>query len=237
MTRLVFLLVALASLASAQVYTWTDKDGVAHFTDNPNSVPAHVKAKVTTGDDISTVTLAETKPVAVVIAAPAVGAPAPVVAEDPNRAEREWRAAFRDVNERIARLEDEIEADRKKVEDVNGMPVGARYQCLNGYGFGWGAPGVGVVQGGGTSVSVSGTSQGVPGFSVGVGVGVTQTNQVVVANSGVMTTPCVFVLNPEFERAKERLELNRKALTRAKSELADLDRRAGFEAVPREWRR
>ncbi|MDP3232283.1 MAG: DUF4124 domain-containing protein [Myxococcales bacterium] len=237
MARLVFLLVAVASLASAQVYTWTDKDGVAHFTDNPNSVPAHVKAKVTTGDDISTVSLPELKPVAVVIAAPALGAPVPVLAEDPNRAEREWRAAFRDVNERIARLEDEIEADRKQVEDLNGLPVSARYQCLTGYGFGWGAPVLGVVQGGGTSVSVGGTGQGIPGFSVGVGVGVTQTNQVVVANSGVMTTPCILVLNPEFERARERLELNRKALTRARSELADLDRRAGFEAVPREWRR
>lgn len=235
-TRLASLLVVVASVTSAQVYTWTDKDGVAHFTDNASSVPAHVKAKVTAGDDISTVTLAETKPV---VQAPSPGAPAPAAAQDPGRSEREWRAAFHDVNERIARLEDEVEADRKKVEDVNGMPVGARYQCLNGYGYGygWGAPGVGFVQGGGTSVSVSGTSQGVPGFTVGVGVGAAQTNQVVVANSGVMTTPCIFVLNPEFERAKERLELNRKALTRAKTELADLDRRAGFEAVPREWRR
>ncbi len=237
MARLVSFLVVIASASSAQVFTWTDKDGVVHFTDNPSSVPAHVKAKVTAGDDISTVTLAGTKPVAVAVQVPSPASPPPVVALDPGRAEREWRAAFHDVNERIARLEDEIEADRKKVEDVNGMPVGARYQCLNGYGFGWGAPGVGVVQGGGTSVSVGGTSQGVPGFTVGVGVGVTQTTQVVVANSGVMTTPCIFVLNPEFERAKERLELNRKALARAKTELSDLDRRAGFEAVPREWRR
>jgi len=235
MARLVSFLVVIASVASAQVFTWVDTDGVAHFTDNPSSVPAHVKARVTAGDDISTVTLAETKPVAVQVTSP--GAPASIAAQDPGRAEREWRAAFHDVNERIARLEDEIEADRKKVEDVNGLPVGARYQCLNGYGFGWGAPGFGVVQGGGTSISVGGTSQGIPGFAVGVGVGVTQTTQVLVANSGVMTTPCIFVLNPEFEHAKERLELNRKALTRAKTELADLDRRAGFEAVPREWRR
>ena len=73
-------------------------------------------------------------------------------------------------------------------------------------------------------------SRGSVGGSVAV-------HQSTVVNSGVATAPCLFTLNPEFERAKERLELNRKALARAKTELADLDRRASFEAVPREWRR
>ncbi|MBE2249760.1 MAG: DUF4124 domain-containing protein [Myxococcus sp.] len=232
MLRLGLLSVVVASVASAQVYTWTDKDGVDHFTDNPSSVPANVKAKVTTGDDISTVTLGEVRPAVAALPPRAQAAPAPA---DPGRAEREWRAAFRDVNERIARLEDEIEVDRKKVEDVNGLPVAARYQCLNGLGAGgWMAPGA-FVSGAGASVSLGATSQGVPGFAVGLGV--VQTSQVVVANPGVVTTPCIFALNPEFERARERLELNRKALARARTELADLDRRAGFEAVPRDWRR
>lgn len=225
MTRSLLLSCLVGSTALAQVYTWTDKDGVTHFTDNPGSVPANVKAKVTEGAEISTVALQKEEPRSVVkTAAPAN---TPVVEADPNRAEREWRAAFREANERIARLQDEIEVDRKKVEDVNGLPVAARYQCLYGYGGGW------VVPGGGSSVTISGQA----GLGGGVQGSVVVQNQVVVPNPGVVTAPCVFTLNPEFERAKERLELNRKALVRAKADLSELERRAGFEGVPREWRR
>ena len=130
------------------------------------------------------------------------------------------------MHERIARLQDEIEVDRKKVEDLNGLPAGGRYQCL--YGNGWMVPG-------GTGSSVTVTGQG--GLGVGVNGSVVVSNTVVVPNAGVAVAPCVYTLNPEFERAKERLELNRKALARAKTELAELDRRASFEGVPREWRR
>lgn len=230
MTRSLLLSLLVGSTVVAQVYTWTDKDGVTHFTDNPGSVPANVKAKVTEGSEISTVTLPkeEERPIAKTVAP----AKAVVVVEaDPNRAEREWRAAFREANERIARLQDEIEVDRKKVEDLNGLPAGGRYQCL--YGGGWMVPG-GVVGGTGSSVTVTG--QGGLGVGVNGSVVVSQT-QVVVPNSGVATAPCVYTLNPEFERAKERLELNRKALVRAKTDLSELERRASFEGVPREWRR
>ncbi|MBL8940064.1 MAG: DUF4124 domain-containing protein [Archangium sp.] len=228
MTRSLLLSCLVGSTALAQVYTWTDKDGVTHFTDNPGSVPANVKAKVTEGSEISTVSLpkADERPAdkAAVVVKPVVVEPS-----DPNRAEREWRAAFREANERVARLQDEIEVDRKKVEDVNGLPVAARYQCLYGYGGGW------VVPGGVSGSSVSFTGQA--GLGGGVQGSVVVQNQVVVPNPGVVTAPCVFTLNPEFERAKERLELNRKALVRAKADLSELERRAGFEGVPREWRR
>jgi hypothetical protein len=66
---------------------------------------------------------------------------------------------------------------------------------------------------------------------------VTQNRFFNATGTGVMAQPCVFAFNPEFERAKERLELNRKALARVKAEAADLERRASFEGVPREWRR
>lgn len=231
MTRSLLLSCLVGSMALAQVYTWTDKDGVTHFTDNPGSVPANVKAKTTEGAEISTVTLQKEEPRPV--AKTTAPANTPVVVEaDPNRPEREWRAAFREANERIARLQDEIEVDRKKVEDVNGLPVAARYQCLYGYGGGWVVPG-GVGVSSGSSVTVSGQA----GIGGGVQGSVVLQNQVVVPNPGVVTAPCVFTLNPEFERAKERLELNRKALVRAKADLSELERRAGFEGVPREWRR
>lgn len=225
MTRSLLLSLLVGSTVVAQVYTWTDKDGVTHFTDNPGSVPANVKAKQTEGAEISTVALPreEERP------APKTVAPSKavvVVEAEPNRAEREWRASFREANERIARLQDEIEVDRKKVEDLNGLPAGGRYQCL--YGGGWMVPG-------GTGSSVTVTGQG--GLGVGVNGSVVVSNTVVVPNTGVAVAPCVYTLNPEFERAKERLELNRKALARAKTELSELDRRASFEGVPREWRR
>jgi len=219
-------------LTLAQVYTWTDKQGVTHYTDNPNSVPANVKARITAGDEISTVSLPE---VAKKEEAPkAVVTPAPPQA-DPAKSEREWRAAFRDVNERIARTEDEIELDRHKVEDVNGLPVAARYQCLYNYGAWY--PAGGFVTGSGVSITAGGTSQGIPGFTVGGNVVLRQNSTVIAPGPGIATAPCAFTFNPEYERVKERLALNRKQLERLKSELADLDRRASFEGVPQEWRR
>lgn len=232
------LVCALSSVA--EVYTWTDKDGVVHYTDDPNAVPPNVKAKVTAGSDVSTVSgLPEpVRPQPLRVEPAAKGQPNVVVVErDPGKPERDWRGAFRDVNERIARLEDEIEVDRHKVEDANGLPVSARFQCMNAFGWGpWVVPGGGAVAVGGSAVSVGVQGQGVPGFAVGGNVVVRQ-NTVVVPNTGFGVAPCVLVPNPEYERARERLELNRRALARAKTELADLDRRASFEGVPREWRR
>jgi hypothetical protein len=223
------LLIGFASSVCAQVYTWTDKQGVTHFTDNRDSVPANVKAKITEGAEISTVALAETKK-AEVAAAPAKPSP-----DDPEASERVWRRAFRELRERIARLEDEIELDRHKVEDVNGLPVAARYQCFYG-GWGTWVPGGGQVGGAGVSVAIGGAGQLGPGFAVGGSV-VARQNVVLSPFAATATAPCIFTLNPEHERAKERLALNRKALERAKDELADLERKASFEGVPLDWRR
>jgi hypothetical protein len=240
----------LAAAARAEVYTWTDPDGTVHYTDNPASVPPKARVKTTTGAEISTVS-AEKKaqpPAGVVAPAPVALPTAPQ--PDPFRLEREWRAAFRDMAERLARLEDEIEADRFKVEDVNGLPVAARFQCFN-TGFGpFVVPGqtvmvtpgaVGTASqvsvGQGSTVGVNVGGQPGVGVSVGGGVVVTQNRFFQSATPGVFAQPCVFAFNPEYERAKERLELNRKALVRLKADAAELERRASFEGVPREWRR
>ncbi|MDX2015257.1 MAG: DUF4124 domain-containing protein [Myxococcaceae bacterium] len=247
------LVVAFGGAALAEVYTWTDPDGTVHYTDNPAAVPPRVKAKTTTGAEISTVSgTAPAKPPTEqagsvdVKALPAVNPSAP----DPQRIEREWRAAFRDVGERQARLEDEIEVDRRKVEDVGGLPVAARFQCFNTGFVPFAVPGqtvmvtpgaVGagsqVTVGQGSTVAVGVGGQPAVGVSVGGGVVVTQSQFFQTATPGVFAQPCVFAFNPEYERAKERLELNRKALARVKAEAADLERRASFEGVPREWRR
>jgi hypothetical protein len=124
------------------------------------------------------------------------------------------------------------------VEDVNGLPVAARFSCFNAWGPvfapAWGQ----VTMLTGSTVVVSGGQSGA-GFAVGGSVVVSPflQQQVVVSNSGIAVSPCVFAFNPEYERAKERLVLNRKALARAQEDADDLERRASFEAVPREWRR
>lgn len=56
-------------------------------------------------------------------------------------------------------------------------------------------------------------------------------------NSATPYGNCIQTINPEYQRAKDRIELNRRALERAKEELADLERKASFQAVPNEWRR
>ena len=55
--------------------------------------------------------------------------------------------------------------------------------------------------------------------------------------SGTSTPTCFYAPDPEWALARDRLALNRKALDRARAELADLERRASFEGVPNEWRR
>lgn len=212
------------SLAQATVYVWVDKAGVEHFTDDPGSIPKGAKVRTTEGVTVSRIdsdvvknpprstTRAEEEP--------------PV----PGRSEEEWRRLFKEARRKVTTLEEDIEADRKKVEEVNGLPVNAQFNCMGGY---WG-PGVtmGTVGGYG-GVGLTATGQLGPALSVtGTAVGTT-----VVRPGTTYVNPCIFVLNPEVERVRERLASNRRELVRAKEDLADLERRAAFAAVPLHWRR
>ena len=50
-------------------------------------------------------------------------------------------------------------------------------------------------------------------------------------------SPCGYLMPAgEVERAKERIAANETALAKAKDDLDDLERRASWAAVPREWR-
>ncbi len=51
------------------------------------------------------------------------------------------------------------------------------------------------------------------------------------------TGGCYYLPNPEYQRTQDRLSSNERALTRAKADLKELERRAANEAVPLEWRR
>lgn len=183
----------LLLLAQTQVFVWTDKEGVEHYTDDPRLVPRGAKVKLTGGAEISSIEGAPPRPQ--VVATTPVPPTAPAA---PSAAEETWRRLFREAKRRVVELEEEIEADRKSVEEVNGLPVTGRFSCAPLYG-----PQPVIV--------INGVSQLAPS--------------------------CAWVTNPEVERVRERLAKNRRELPRAKEELADLERRASFEAVPLHWRR
>ncbi|MCC6332865.1 MAG: DUF4124 domain-containing protein [Myxococcales bacterium] len=249
------LLVASAAFAQGAkpVYTWTDADGVQHFTDDPNAVPKKAKARTTEGSHVNVVSskarkdeqqpLAQPDPgeaqsaaaqaQAAAAQAQAAAAQAQLVAsaQAKETVEDAWRRRFREAREKVHELEDEIEVDRKKVEEVDGLPVNAGWTCPTGWGVPY-PPAVATpyaVSGGGVAVG----GQVAPGVRVGAAVG----SSYGWYYPSVITTPCWYGFNPDYERIRERLERNRKGLIRAKEELHDLERRAANEAVPLEWRR
>jgi hypothetical protein len=250
MTLLLSLL--LSTVAGAQViYTWTDSEGVQHFTDDPKNAPKGVKVATTEGAHVNVVSSAAPaeagpsigKPAAAseaqataalaqaaAVQASAAATQAPSAAQHQAQATLEdiWRQRFREAREKVRVLEDDIEVDRQRVEEVDGMPLNFGLTCGPGWGVAWppathGQAGVGL----GGQVG--------PGVNVFAGVGSTWWQGW--AFPSTIVTPCAFGFNPEYERAKERLAKNRKALVRAKEELAALERRAALEAVPLEWRR
>jgi hypothetical protein len=247
------LLLALL-VTQATVYAWTDKAGVEHFTDDLSTIPKGAKVRTTDGADISYVLADEPKAPADTARATAP-APAPVQAPvetgpaAPSAAEQTWRELFRAARNKVIRLEEEIEADRVKVEEVNGLPVSFGFNC--GYGGSYGGylyPGA-VRQPPINSTGVVVTAAGQP--APGVSVGATVTGTTVIAPPPLVApiapvvgpfvppfaAPCAFAFSPEFAMIRDRLDRNRRELPRAREELADLERRASYEAVPLHWRR
>jgi hypothetical protein len=232
----VMLLVPLA--AAAQMYTWTDEQGVQHFTDDPNTVPRKAKARTTEGAYINVLSSTEKEEGSSVAApqgltavhdaaaqakAAAAQAQAAASAQAKETVEDVWRRRFREAHARIREFEDEIEADRKKVEELDGLPVVFGWTCPTGWGAPYAGPG-------------SNTAGGVLGAGVSVAGGARRTSN---AYAWPLrgSTRCYAGFNSEYEWVRERLARNRRALDRAKDDLKDLERRAANEAVPLEWRR
>jgi hypothetical protein len=169
-----------------------------------------VKVRTTDGAEVSRID-GEVKPVRAAVATTIKG-PAPEPQPNlPSQSEQYWRATFKALRERVAELEGDVEADRQLIEGTHGLPQTARFSCYPGA---WWATGSTVIVNG-QALPGGGVVTGAPGTAYGA--------------------PCFF--NPEFERVRDRLDKNRRALTRARDELAELERRASFEAVPLHWRR
>ena len=107
-----------ASPAGAEgPYRWTDRQGVVHFTDDPEEAAKH-HAKATSGDEITV--LPSNHPQTEKDAATRTDKDDPPPQRDPTESERFWRNQFKQAYERIAMLEHAIEADRALVEDSSG---------------------------------------------------------------------------------------------------------------------
>jgi hypothetical protein len=150
----------------AQVYSWTDKSGVEHFTDDLKSLPRGVKVRTTEGAEISRIENEVKK--AQVVQAPVAQPQQQRLANSgdpavPSVSEEVWRRLFRDARNKVINLEDEIESDRKKVEEVNGLPVTARFNCQTGFYPYYPAFGQQVIVNGGT---LTAGGQLAPGLSV-----------------------------------------------------------------------
>lgn len=226
-------LLLLASAASAQtIYKWTDARGTVHYTDDPSTVPARVKVTTTEGDELS-----NTGSVVKIEPAPAA-TPPPATAPSGTAASKEeeyWREQFRAARDKIRTLEDELALDQRKQEDRT-LPVTGSYFTPNGYGYGGYRPygyGATVTE----QVSVAG-SLNLPLGNVGnLTVNGNATSSAVVPYAGYGGYPRhVYAYEAESSRTRDRIERTRLALTRAKEELADLERRAAFNSVPLEWR-
>ena len=227
-----YLLVLLSLPAAAQtIYKWTDARGTVHYTDDPNSVPNNATLTTTEGAELTNIEAPKSQ-------APAatVQASASAQAADDRAAEQQWRAEFRQINEKIHRLEDEIAVDKKIVDDPRRLPMTGQYQCAP-Y-FGGGTPFYS-----GSSSTFSGSASF--GFPVGSGsftlgghvLSKTPSTFGPALPSYVASGPCWYQPDGEYQRTVNRLERSKLELARAKEELHELEVRAANAAVPFEWRR
>ena len=117
----------VAMLLAQTFFTWTDKSGVEHYTDDRASIPRGAKIKETGGEEISTIEVRDSTPRVTPRAQVAVVEEES--ATEKRRREDAWREAFRTARNKVADLEADVESERKQVEEVNGLPVTGRISC------------------------------------------------------------------------------------------------------------
>jgi hypothetical protein len=242
----------LATAASAQtIYRWTDARGTVHFTDDPANVPAGAKVSTTQGEELSEMG----QPARLTAPSPRPGAPVEIAqASTDAREEDYWRGLFRDAHEKVRELEDELAADSRWLGDPTGM--GIPITCPRGYGgyaYGSGGYGYGFVNG--ASAAQAGSVGGSATLPLGNGATLSVNGSAGASARQSTVTPFAgyapYVSYPgygygpgygcwvvaEQARVRDRIDRTKMALARAREELADLERRAAFNAVPLEWRR
>jgi hypothetical protein len=253
---------AVLIVLSQTIYTWTDSRGTVHYTDDPTTIPANVKAKTTDGDELS-----HTGPTPKLERAPEPERAPPSTlsaAQGGTSDEDYWRKEFRAARDKVRTLEDELAADTRKYDDPSRLPMSGTYYCSPGFyapGFvGPGFVGPGFVGPGSFGPGYRSFSRSQVGFgaslnvplgtagSLNVNAGATQAvnrgNTTVAPFAGYPGTigfgyggPCWYQMDGQYAYVRDRMDKTKAALARAKEDLADLERRAANAAVPLEWRR
>ncbi len=241
---------AVLLVLSQTIYTWTDSRGTVHYTDDPTTIPANVKAKTTEGGDLS-----HTGPAPKIERAPEPERAAAAPASQGGTSDEEyWRKEFRAVREKVRTLEDELAADTRKYDDPSRMPMSGTYYCSPGFyspGFvspGYYAPGFRSFSrsqvGFGASLNVPLGNAGALNVNAGATQAVNRGNTTVAPFAGYPGSvgfgyggPCWYQMDGQYAYVRDRMEKTKAALARAKEDLADLERRAANAAVPLEWRR
>lgn len=126
---LVLMLVFPAIALAQTVYTWTDGEGVEHFTDERASIPSGIKVRKTQGEAISEVLTSGVRAGRVSGSGDAGVARTTEIVVSEELDEGAWRRAFLEARQAITVLEEEIDLDRRKVEEVNGMPITHQLSC------------------------------------------------------------------------------------------------------------
>jgi hypothetical protein len=209
-----FSLVAAAAL-SQSIYTWTDAQGVEHFTDDAARIPKKAVAKALLNNSVSVVgpktpMESQAKPSRLGLAAASSNV------DEQSRSESFWRRSFREARRKVLDLEAEIVGDERKIAEG---PL-LRMVCQPSFSPVFGLP----IPGPFVNLQIA-----APGVQVTSTVGPVWQNQ--------PYPNCVPIGDADYIRAKDRLDRNRRELTYAQSDLSDLERRAALNAVPLEWRR
>lgn len=113
---LVFLLTAFPPLSQAAFYEWVDSQGVTHFTDNHDSIPAKYRSKA------RKLEIAD-EPASAPASTPAPRAPEPSVApaqpaDYGGQSEDWWRGRFKALRGELKTLEDAQAAKQSKLVEL-----------------------------------------------------------------------------------------------------------------------
>jgi len=137
---IVILLLALPLVANAATYSWIDKSGTIHFTDNPGSVPRNFRKKIRLIDNDPPLPPAteqkKEESGETPVAAP--GQPNPITPPTVSKTTRfgehtaeEWQTLFRTLRDQITTIEQQLEQIKREVEDGKSMLTRQQIDQLN----------------------------------------------------------------------------------------------------------
>jgi len=111
------------------IYRWIDENGVTNYTNDPGKVPDSVKAETTEGDEITVVAPSGAVSPQGTAAAP-VSLSTDILTPQERAVADQWRASFRDVHTRIARLETAVAMDKQRLQ-----AEGAPFRSQRGHAY------------------------------------------------------------------------------------------------------